>query len=56
MLDSPFVDPIPKARVRQVSFMALSELASDTIEWTHTVDDDGVNTVGLALRGVKHDR
>lgn len=56
VLDSPFVDPIPKERVRQVSFMALSELASDTIEWTHTVDDDGVNTVGLALRGVKHAR
>lgn len=40
-IDAPFGVPIARARIRQVSWMMLATLNSDTIEITHTHDIEG---------------
>lgn len=53
-IDSDLPGETPVHRVRAISYMALSELAGDSVEWLHAVDDDGFNFGELSLRGVKH--
>jgi hypothetical protein len=43
------------ANVRVISFMTLSEQASDDVEIQHETDAAGISRVATAWRGVKHD-
>lgn len=46
-IDPPVVGSFEPAEIRRISFMTLSTLASDAVEWRHLTDSDGVADVTL---------
>lgn len=55
-IDAALGIDVTAGQVRVISFMTLSEQASDAIELRHTTDADGVTVVATAFRGIKHDQ
>lgn len=54
-LDQPLDADLAPADVRQIGFMSLCQLASDTVRIDHNTDADGVAISTLSWQAVKHD-
>jgi hypothetical protein len=55
-IDPALSSPLAVAGVRRISFMQLARLDSDTIEFSHTTDSDGLTTVATAFRSTPETR
>ena len=54
-LDAALGAAVPLAQVRVISFMVLSEQASDVVEIQHDTDAEGVSTIATRFRGLRND-